>query len=34
MGVVARTVLDGEAGDSGRLKGEERGDPKERGDGL
>lgn len=34
VGVVARTVLDGEAGDSGRLNGEERGDPKDRGDGL
>ncbi len=34
VGVVARIVLDGEAGDSGRRKGEERGDPKESGDGL
>ena len=34
VGVVARTVVVGEAGDSGRRKGEERGDPKERGEGL
>ncbi len=33
VGVVARTV-DGEAGDSGRRKGEVRGDPNDRGEGL
>ncbi len=32
-GVVARTV-EGDEGDSGRRKGEERGEPKESGDGL
>lgn len=34
VGVVARMVLDGEAGDSGRRNGEVRGEPKDRGDGL
>lgn len=34
VGVVARIVPNGETGDSGRRKGEERGEPKERGDGL
>lgn len=34
VGVVGRTVFEGEAGDSGRRKGEVRGEPKERGEGL
>lgn len=34
VGVVARIVFDGEAGDSGRRKGEERGDPNDSGEGL
>lgn len=38
VGVVGRRVLivlvDGDAGDSGRRKGEARGEPKERGEGL
>lgn len=37
VGVMGRRVDadgDGEAGDSGRRKGEVRGEPKERGDGL
>ena len=33
VGVVVRTV-DGEAGDSGRRKGDARGEPRERGEGL
>ena len=33
VGVVARTV-DGEAGDSGRRKGDARGEPRDRGEGL
>ncbi len=32
--MVGRTVFEGEAGDSGRRKGEVRGEPKERGEGL
>lgn len=33
-GVDGRITVDGEAGDSGRRKGDVLGDPKERGDGL
>ena len=33
VGVVGR-IVEGEAGDSGRRKGEVRGEPKERGEGL
>ena len=34
VGVVARPAGEGDAGDSGRRNGDERGEPKERGDGL
>ena len=34
VGVGGRIVFEGEAGDSGRRKGEVRGEPKERGEGL
>ena len=34
VGVEGRMVVDVEAGDSGRRKGEVRGEPKERGEGL
>ena len=34
VGVVGRIVVEGEAGDSGRRKGEVRGEPNERGEGL
>lgn len=34
VGVVGRSAVDGDAGDSGRRKGEVRGDPNERGEGL
>jgi hypothetical protein len=34
VGVDGRMVVDGDAGDSGRLNGDVRGEPKERGDGL
>lgn len=34
VGVVGRSVVDGDAGDSGRRKGEVRGEPNERGEGL
>lgn len=34
VGVVGRMVGEGDEGDSGRRKGEVRGEPKERGEGL
>lgn len=34
VGVVGRSAVEGDAGDSGRRKGELRGDPNERGEGL
>lgn len=34
LGVVGRREGEGEAGDSGRLNGEARGEPNERGEGL
>lgn len=34
LGVVGLRAGEGEAGDSGRLNGEARGEPNERGDGL
>ena len=34
VGVVGRIVVDGEDGDSGRRKGEARGEPKDSGEGL
>jgi len=34
VGVVGRTVFEGEEGDSGRRKGEVRGEPKDKGEGL
>lgn len=34
VGVVGRSAVEGDAGDSGRRKGEARGDPNDRGEGL
>lgn len=34
VGVVGRSAVEGDAGDSGRRKGDARGDPNERGEGL
>lgn len=34
VGVLGRSVVEGDAGDSGRRKGDARGDPNERGEGL